>query len=263
MHSKKRLFHFAGIAILFIQTSLTSCVMQRNVEYIRDNTTEIKTFPEPGIEDYRLKPNDELYIQITSLDDATTNVFTASGNQQLFMGSIDPFGASLISHTIDKDGNIILPVLGQLNVMGKTTSEVGSIITQALTNVLSEPMVSVKLVNRYVSILGEVRVPGHYPYTKNKFSVYDAISMAGDISEYGNRREVVIIRNEDGVNKRVTLDLTDSDILTSEYYYILPNDMVYVKPMNRKFWGLNQFPYSVVLSTVTTALLIYTVINPK
>ena len=120
---------------------------------------------------------------------------------------------------------------------------------------------SVKLVNRYVSVLGEVRNPGNYVYSQDKLSVFDAIGLAGDITDYGNRETVVLVRKNEGTNNRINIDLTSSNILSSDYYYVRPNDMIYIKPLKNKFWGMRQFPFTVFFSTLTTGLLIYNVIR--
>jgi polysaccharide biosynthesis/export protein len=239
-----------------------SCVTQKDVEYLQDKTKTSKTFNEAQVGDYRLKPNDELYIQITSLDDPSANVFSGTGTQQMYyMATIQPYGASLISFTIDKDGNVLLPVIGKLMVMDKTTTEVSEQIKASLANILSQPVVSVKLVNRYVSVLGEVKNPGHFAYAQDKLTILDAIGLAGDMTDYANRVDVILTRNENGKNIRIPVDLTKSDVLASSFYYIRPNDIVYVMPLRKKFWGLRQFPYTVILGTITTALLIYTVVK--
>ena len=248
---------FSAITLLF-----STCVTQRNLEYLKDKNKTIKPFNEAQIADYRLKPNDELFIQINSLDDAAVNLLTGTSNQQsTYIGSMDPYGASLVSHTIDKDGYIHLPVIGSLSVKDKTLAQVVDMLKDSLADILNQPIVTVKLVNRYVSVLGEVNNPGHYAYAQDKMTVYDAIGLAGDISIYGNRKEVLLTRNENGKNIRINIDLTSSEILTSEYYYIRPNDLVYIKPMRKRYWGMQQFPYAVILSTITTGLLIYSVLK--
>jgi polysaccharide biosynthesis/export protein len=239
-----------------------SCVTQKDVEYLQDKNKEIKNFSEAQIGDYTLKPQDELYIQINSLDEASANIFSSSTTQQnMYVGSIQPYGAYLIAYTIDKDGYLRLPVIGNLLVKDKTLAQVSTMLQESLANILSQPLVSVKLVNRYVSVLGEVRNPGHFAYAQDKLTIYDAIGLAGDITDYGNRKEVILTRNENGKNIRINVDLSKSDILASDLLYIRPNDVVYIKPLRKKFWDLRQFPYSVVLGTITTALLIYTVIT--
>jgi polysaccharide biosynthesis/export protein len=263
--SISRYFYFSPfIAFLLIVffLHLSSCVTQHDVEYMQDVSKSVKTFNEPLIGDYKLKPDDELFIQINSLDDITANVFSGSGVETAYyLGSIQPYGASLLSYTIDKEGYLVLPVVGRVLVEGKTTTEVSELLKSLLVNVLSQPVVSVKLVNRYVSVLGEVLQPGHYAYAQDKLTIFDAIGLAGDITDYGNRREIVLTRNENGQNIRTLIDLTQLDILASNDYLVRPNDIIYVKPLRRKFWGMRQFPYAVVLSTITTAVLLYSVIQ--
>jgi polysaccharide export outer membrane protein len=139
---------------------------------------------------------------------------------------------------------------------GKTITQLISFLKSALLNILNQPVISIKLVNRYVSILGEVRNPGHFVYTEDKLSIFDAIGMAGDITDYGNRKQVLLIRNQDNVNIRKEINLLKSNILSSDYYFLRPGDIVYVKPMHNKFWGMRQFPFAIVLSSVTTAILV-------
>ena len=240
----------------------TSCVTQRDVEYMQDKSDSIKAYKEAFVGEYQLKPNDDLFIQISSLDDPSAGLFGSSGGTQPFYsGSILPYGASLVSYTVDKEGYVQLPVIGRIFVMGQTTSQVSELLKNSLTNILSQPVVSVKLVNRYVSVLGEVRIPGHYVYSQDKLTIYDAIGLAGDITDFGNRKEVILVRNENGENIRISVDLTQTDILTSDYYLVRPNDFIYVRPLEKKFWNMRQFPYAVVLSTITTAVLFYSVIH--
>lgn len=257
-----RFFFGAILPIVIFSMLLSSCITQRNLEYLQDKNKTLKAFNEAQVSDYRLKPNDELFIQINSLDDAAVNLLTGANSQQSnFMGSMSPYGASLLSHTVDKDGYIHLPIIGSLSVKDKTLAQVVDILKDSLSNILSQPIVTVKLVNRYVSVLGEVRNPGHFSFAQDKMSVYDAIGLAGDITINGNRKAVILTRNENGKNIRINIDLTLSEILSSEYYYIRPNDIVYVKPLRKRFWGMEEFPYSFILSTITTGLLIYTVVK--
>lgn len=247
------------VAFTAFQVFISSCVTQRSVEYIQDSNTNIKTFSEAEFADYKLKSNDELYININSLDEAAANVF--SNNTEQFQQALSPYSASMMSYSIDKDGNLLLPIIGNIYVKGKTMSDVSIILRDSLNHILNQPVVTVKLVNRYVSILGEVTNPGHFPYSQEKLTVFDAIGLAGDITDYGNRNKVILVRNENGENKRINIDLTKSDILSSEFYILRPNDILYVKPLTNKFWGMRQFPFTVLFSTITTGLLIYSALR--
>jgi len=251
-------FHknFNVLALVIFLGLLSSCVTQRKVEYLQDRNKNTKAFKEAEFPDYRLKPNDELYIQINSLDEAAANVFS---NARQDIGYIQPYGASLLSYSVDKDGYLLLPVIGKILVRDKTISEVSIILKDSLNHILNQPIVSVKLVNRYVSVLGEVTNPGHFPYAQDKLTIYDALGLAGDITDYGNRNKVILIRNVNGENIRINVNLTNSEILASEYYNLRPNDIVYVKPLRNKFWGMRQFPFTILFSTLTTGLLIYNI----
>lgn len=236
----------------------SSCVTQRYVEYIQDESDSIKSFNAAEYPDYRLKPNDELFLQVNSLDEAAANVF-ADANQ--LSQILDPYSASLLSYSVDKDGYLPLPVLGNIYVKDRTLSEVSGILRDSLTHILNQPIVTVKLVNRYISVLGEVRNPGHFPYSQERLSIFNAIGLAGDVTDFGNRDNAVLIRNEDGNNLRINVNLTSSSILSSDYYYLRPNDLVYIKPLRNKFWGMRQFPWTVLFSTITSGLLIYEIIR--
>lgn len=240
---------------------LNSCVTQRDVEYLRDNVEKKTSFKEADFPAYRLKPNDELYIQINSLDEEAANLFSYARQQSVYLGSIQPYGASLISYTIDKDGYLYLPVIGKIHALDKTVGEVSSMLRDSLSHILNQPIVAVKLVNKFVSVVGEVRNPGHYPYSQEKLSVFDALSLAGDMTDYGNRKQVLLVRNENGENKSININLTRPDFLAADFYYIRPNDMLYVRPLKKKFWGFRQFPFEIVLSTITTGLLIYNIVK--
>jgi len=239
---------------------LSSCVTHRNLEYLQNKNKNTIAFKEAQLPDYRLKPNDELYIKINSLDESAANIFS-NNNQDYYMGSLQPYGASLISYTIDKDGYLILPVIGKILVKDKTISEVSAILKDSLSHILNQPLVTVKLVNRFVSVIGEVKNPGNFAYAQEKLTIYDALGLAGDITDYGNRNKVILVRNENGENIRINLNLNKSEILSSSYYYLRPNDIVYVMPLRKKFWDLSKFPYGTILSAMTTGLLFYSIIK--
>ena len=166
-----------GIFCFFLYL-LSSCVTQRELEYLADKNQNIKAFDEADMPDYKLKPNDELYIRISSIDEAATNIFSNAQQQLAYTGTLQPYGASLLSYSVDKDGFVPLPVIGKIFVKDKTLSEVSLILKDSLNHVLNQPIVSVKLVNRFVSILGEVRNPGHFPYSQDKLTIYDAIRIS-------------------------------------------------------------------------------------
>jgi polysaccharide biosynthesis/export protein len=248
------------IAMIIMLYGLTGCVTQRDLEYLQVKDINTKAFKEADMADYKLKPYDELYIRITSLDEAAANVYANANSQQEQMG-MQPYGASLVSHTISKDGYLQLPLVGNVLIKDMTLSQVSQIITDSLVHILSQPIVNVKLVNRYISVLGEVKTPGHFTFSQEKLTIYDALALAGDMTIYANRQEVLLARNVDQKNIITRIDLTKPEVLESNYYYLRPNDLIYVKPLKKRVWGMTQFPFALILSSITTALLIYTVVK--
>jgi polysaccharide export outer membrane protein len=258
---KKRFLQFLTFCLAI--HILTGCVSHKEIEYLQLKSRAPKSFSEAEVLDYRLKPNDQLLIQINSLDDPSTNVFPVLNSQGGGGTAMDPFGAALASHEISKTGYLEMPVLGNIYVQDKSLYEVDSILTEAFSHMLSQPYISVKLINRYFTVIGEVKSPGRFAYPQNKLSVFDAIAIAGDMVNISNRKEVTLTRNENGKNNIVNIDMTNPEILSSEYYWIKPNDILYVKPMKKRIWTTNgEFPISLLFGIISTTLLIYTVIKP-
>lgn len=232
-----------------------------DVEYFQGHDTLTTVFQSAGPYEYLLKPGDELNIYISSMDESSYggnsgNVYLSgnSGNSALSR-------VSLLSCRVDKLGDVQMPLVGPVSVAGKSLNEVGSDIRGSLEKILNQPVVSVNLANHFISVLGEVRNPGNFPYQQSNITVLDAIGLAGDLTDFGDRHKITLTRNIEGENRLVTLDLTNPEILSSEYYYLLPNDIIYIKPSGKKFWSFQQMPYSVLLSTITTALFIFSVLK--
>ncbi len=138
---------------------------------MRISEMEPPSYEEADNPEYKLKPDDALYIQISSIDDAASNVFA----QATATMTMDPYGAYMQAYIVDQEGFVQLPVIGKIKVSGKTTVEVSDLIKDSVTNILSLPKVTVKLVNHDVSVLGEVVAPGHYVFSQDKFTIYNAL----------------------------------------------------------------------------------------
>lgn len=263
LKDKRSHHNFHGILQLFallVSVGISSCVTQRNLEYMRKDNATPTVYNAPLFSDYKLQNDDALYIHITSLDDASSNVFGQNAMQQ---GGMDQYGAYLSSYTIDQNGYVQLPVIGKIKALGKTTNEVSELIRDSVQNILSMPTVTVKLVNQNVSVLGEVHAPGHYVFNQDKLTIFNALGLAGDLTEYGDRKHVSLVRFENGKNVRYIFDLTDPNVLSSSVYYIQPNDLIYVKPIKKRIWGMQEFPFSLLLSIVTTTLVVVTFIQQQ
>lgn len=212
--------------------------------------------------DYHLGIGDNLYIKVRSLDENSNNFFNNMGDENRSSGYNDA-SIYLNSYTVDPGGNIVFPFIGPVYVKGKTIDETREIIEEIMNEYLKETTIIVKLVNFNITFVGEVRRPGEYKIYQDKINIFEAISMAGDISDYGNRNEVKLMRLTDEGTQLHVIDLTKEDILESPLYYLKPNDVIYVEPLKGKQFAFSTFPYALIFSTITTLIVLLTFFNVK
>ena len=212
--------------------------------------------------DYLLKPGDILHVRIMSADTEADQIFNmedtrrttsraaAVGDPQMF----------LYGYTINPAGEIQLPVIGDVGVAGLSLSEVHDKIRDSASEYIIDATVAVKIVNFSVTVLGEVGSPGSYYIYDHDFTILGAIGMAGDLTDYGNRRVHLVRRTGEGLSFH-RIDLTDRQSLTSEFYYLQPNDLIYVEPLLAKRFGFAQFPFGVFFSAISTTILLISFIR--
>jgi|WetSurMetagenome_2_1015567.scaffolds.fasta_scaffold04113_7 polysaccharide biosynthesis/export protein len=253
---------FLVVLIVIIPAILVSCVTNKKLIYLQEaqlGETNYKILGDtinmnaPSI--YKILPNDNIYVRVVTPDPQWANMFNALPTSSSM--NISPESAQLLSYPVEVDGTIELPYIGKFHVEGKTLSEVKIELEAALKNFVSDAAVTVRLVNNYVSIIGEVRQPGRYPIYKDRLNIFEVLALAGDLSEFSNRRDVQVIRRSQGGNIIKKFSLLDRGIMTSEFFYVLPNDVIYAQPRKGKFFDMSTFPYSIVLSGITSFVLIY------
>lgn len=183
--------------------------------------------------DIRVRPGDKISILVNSKDPLLTDLFNLPIISRQ-IGSSSMTGSQGISgYTVNKNGEIDFPVLGSVYVAGMTREEIASHIKAELTsqNLIKDPVVTVEFMNLTVSVLGEVAHPGRFTIDKDKLSLLDAISMAGDLTIYGKRKNVLVLREEKGENVLYRVNLcSGDDLYASPVYYLQQNDIVYVEP---------------------------------
>jgi len=211
-------------------------------------------------ESYLIQPNDNIFIRVSTPDPRWSDMFNtlpvSAGSAAVTEQSVD-----LLSYVVELDGTVEIPYIGSILIAGKTLKEARSIIEDRLVDYVTDPTITVKLVNNYVSILGEVNRPGRYLIYKEQLNIFQAMAMAGDVDIYGDRYSLNIVRQTTEGTIVKEFDITDKNIIDTEFYYVMPNDVIYVKPMKGKFFGLYQFPYAVILTSVTTFLLLMNYLN--
>ena len=212
----------------------------------------------PVPDEYSIRPNDQLYIQVISDDPVNAAFLNLNNVQNISSAGSSSGNLELITYLVDNEGNIEYPQLGKIHVGGLMTGEVREIIQKGVDKYLQSASVFVKLVNRSITVLGEVRAPGQQLMVKNQLTIFEALGTAGDITDWGNFQNVKIIREVPEGRYIGQLDLTVPDVIKSPYYYVLPNDIVYVE-RREKVFGDKNVPFgqrlTLGLSVISIALL--------
>lgn len=251
-----------SIVIIIAVGLLNSCVTSRKTSYLQEYKKSDYQYEYVAPETYRIQPNDNLFIRVTTPDPQWSAMFNTVTAGSTTIGHSEQ-SVDLLSYAVNLDGTVTIPYLGAISVAGRTLQETKITLEQALSEYVTDASITVKLVNNYISIIGEVNQPGRYPIYKEHLNIFQALAMAGDLANYSNRYKVHIIRQQESGTIVKEFDITDKNILDSEFYYVMPNDVIYAQPMKGKFFAMTQFPYTVILSTITTFLVILRFIQPQ
>ena len=225
-----------------IAVLLTSCISIKDLTYLQPNQTSksdsIKISQEV-FKPYRIQINDILSINIKALDQKLVDIFSVTSTSGQTQGS--PQALYFTGYTVDDHGNIRVPILGDINVLGFTTDEIRQKIEKQLLEDYFKKeaniFVTVKLAGLRYTINGEIGSPGTSVLYQDRVTIMEAIANSGDITTTGNRREVQIIRKFAHGFETYSIDLTKESAMNSPYYYIQPNDYIIVKPLKQKTWG--------------------------
>lgn len=225
-------------AILFA----CSCGTNKKITYFQDISDSLilnpkniigATYQEPTIQ-----PNDLLQVSILTLDPQVNNILTSANTSSFAIqpgSSISPAsGAAVTGFLVDNTGNIELPIIGKIKVAGLSTATARDSIHTRVAGFYKDPVINVRFANFTITVLGEVARPATYVVPSEKVSIMDAIGMAGDLTIYGKRENVLLIRDSSGIKQMVRFDLNSSNTLLSPYFYLKQGDMVYVEPGKNK-----------------------------
>lgn len=215
---------------------LTSCNTSKKIIYFQDVQVNAPVAVAPP-EDITVQPKDQISIVVSSKDPELAALFNLT-RVQYRVGSTDQMNGNnngeISGYTLDDAGTIDFPVLGNLTVAGMTRSRIAALVKQRLKeeNLVNDPVVTVEFMNLSFSVLGEVKNPGKYSISKDNMTLLEAISMAGDLTIYGKRDAIFVIREEEGERVTHWVDLRSCEIFKSPVYYLKQNDVVYVQPNN-------------------------------
>ncbi|MEP7141320.1 MAG: polysaccharide biosynthesis/export family protein [Ferruginibacter sp.] len=272
-------YKYLYLPALFLLILVSSCTPTKNLGYFKDLKDSSRIYSQIIQSTYELKlqPDDIVQILINSVNPEATAVFNL-GNTTPAIGSTahqsrsqgtpddnishstisDPTGGNK-GYLVDKNGGIDFPVLGRIKVMGLTTTQLKEQLKTKLDTFLMQPIVNVRLLNYRITVLGEVAHPASYAIPGDHITVIEALGMAGDLTIYGKRENVLLVREENGQRRFIRLNLNSSDLFRSPYYYLKQNDALYIEPDASKLSSLDTGFYrktSLVISVLTLLVLI-------
>lgn len=245
---------------------MASCVTSRKVNLMQEpGKNGVPEYADTlSYQDYEIRIGDRLYVYVYSVDERVSKMFNSAGGgaansqlrQQVGVGGMSG-SYSLYTYLVEDDGTIDFPMLGHLEVRGKTTREVKHLIENELDAFIKSygeykmTSVEVNVVQRAFSVISD-HGSGVFSLQKEKVTIFEALAMAGDIGDFGDRSKVRIVREKEGKTEVMTFDVRSKDIINSEYYYIEPNDVIYIQKIKGQSFGMNSV--TTAISVVATTL---------
>lgn len=253
--------------LLILVVFFTSCISRKQITYFQDipGSDTTKSSPNSGLRtalyEPTIKPGDILNITVMSLSAESNALINYPFTSQNMSAPEKTLTQSTPGFLVDNEGNIQVPMLGNIKVDGLTPSQIRKYLTEQLEKYLQSPTVSVRFSNFKITILGDVARPGVYPVSNERITIMEALGLAGDLTVFGLRNGVKLIREENGKNKMHKIDLTSKEILNSPYMYLQPNDVIYVDPSSGKAANADNAYriWPIVISAVSalTVILLY------
>jgi polysaccharide export outer membrane protein len=258
---KNRLLLFVRVTFLFILGAyiFSSCIPQKRIKYLQQevekNDTTRTHFVNENIDAYKIQPGDNLYITVNSTLSGADNFFSGEDAARS-SNYYNDAGIYLNSYMVSDSGYVDFPFVGKIYVKELSIEQSKDLIQGIVDEYLKQTTVIVKLAIFKVTVIGEVNQSGTVNIYQNKLNVFELISMAGDLTSFAKRDEVYLVRETQNGSKVQKLNLNDIDILESEYYYIQPDDILYVPPLKGKNFAFSSFPYALIFTTISTTLLL-------
>lgn len=267
----KHLLSKLGILAIFCMF-LFACAAPKNITYFKDipDTLEGKEMVQALYKTPTIQVDDILQVSIQTLDPEATTLLNqqntanwpVTGNSNV--QSANSANSSISGYLVDKDGNIVLPLVGKIMVKGQTTSEVRESIRVKASEYYKDPVVNVRFANFKVTILGEVTRPSTYVMPNEKVTLLDALGVAGDLTIYGKRENVLLIREKDGKKEFARFNLNDSKLFNSPYFFLQQGDVVYVEPNKSKVASTDMVQVrriSIVASILSVLIVVASRVN--
>nr|WP_319398888.1 polysaccharide biosynthesis/export family protein [uncultured Carboxylicivirga sp.] len=249
--------------ILITGIFLTSCVSLKKSIYLQGEIAKELSDVEATYDvekgSYLVKPSDNLYIRINSLDERTSAFLNNESGATTRIES--PMSASLAGYRVEDDGSIYFPFVGKVYVANLTLEQIRQKMQLAVSKYIEQSSVVVKLLNDNITVIGEVRGPGRFLLYDEQINILEALSMAGDMTDFANRKRVRLIRKEGDIQQMFVINTLEDKLINSPYFYVKPGDILYVEPRRLKAINLSTVPIGLVLTFLNTGILLYTFYN--
>jgi polysaccharide biosynthesis/export protein len=244
-----------GLILILGAILLSSCIPTKRIKYLQDpkNPDEVRTdFKKPEAVEYLVHKGDNLYIKVNSLGEKSNYFEKSSIIDNYYTES----AIYLNSYTVNDSGYVEFPLIGKIMANNFTIEQIREKIQEKVNEYVKNTIVIVKLANFRISMFGEFKNPGKYVVYQDKINIFEAIAMAGDMTDFAKRDQILLVRQSEKGVKTYRLNVNDYSLLESDFYYLMPNDLVYVEPLKGKPFAFSEFPYLLILTTITTGLLL-------
>jgi polysaccharide export outer membrane protein len=240
------------IKVFIVVLAVSSCVTPKRVNYLQTPGGGILSYNQVNtVDDYKLEVGDQVLINVSTLNEDSKKLFSAinSGFSES-SGSLSS-STDLNAYTIFSDGKIDFPFIGSIKIVGLTAREAKDSVLSRLKVIIPDCDVDLRLANSYFTVVG-VAASGRFPITKEKLTVFQALAISGDLKSFSDRAKIHVLRPTENGTLIKSFDVRSKDIINSEYYYIRPNDVIYVQAFKGQFFGFETF--SSVITTVSSTL---------
>lgn len=270
--NKISVYHLILLLSIFF---ISSCAGVKEIAYFQDTNNAAVTAGNqkktPGMFDAKIKPKDLLSITVVSTEPEASRIYNLVVPQVTNLTSDNSLYSqpTLQTYLVDNNGDIEFPVLGKIQAAGLTRDELEKVLHKKLAAAFTSesPIITIRFVNYSVNILGEVLRPGKYETNNERLTIFEGLALAGDMTIYGKRDNVVVLRERaDGTKEYIKLNLNDKNIINSSAYYLEQNDVVYVEPNKSRsrssnFGAAENFGISSLSILITLTSLIFTVLR--
>ena len=240
------------IKLILIVAIINSCASRQDVAYFQDE--KIGNFTQPKLfYDLIYQPNDMLTIDVSALDPDTVKPFNLGSVPFSQSLTLNQTGQRMQTYIVDKEGSINFPVLGEVKIGGLTRQEATDLLEEKISKYVKDPLVNIRITNFTITLLGEVNNPGSFIIQDEKATLAEALGLAGDLTIYGKRKNILLVREIGGVKKFSIIDLTSVRSLSASTFGLKQNDLIYVEPNGTKLRSSSFNPnYGVLISAIGT-----------